>query len=95
MVNELGAGSKNDRLSPLSDMRPGERGIVHACNTHSELIYRMQEMGLLPGTPVRFIRRAPLGDPLEIEIRGYLLSLRRKDAADILVAVNGNGNSNS
>lgn len=46
---------------------------------------RMREMGLLPGTQVRFVRAAPLGDPLEIEVRGYKLSLRRDEAAQIVV----------
>ena len=41
------------------------------------------EMGLLPGTPIEAIRKAPLGDPLEIRLRGYLLSLRLADAAQI------------
>jgi Fe2+ transport system protein FeoA len=42
-------------------------------------------MGLLPGTRLTLVRTAPLGDPLEIEVRGYRLSLRRADADSILV----------
>lgn len=41
---------------------------------------RLMEMGLIPGTLVRFIGTAPLGDPLEFELRGYRLSLRRAEA---------------
>ncbi len=44
------------------------------------------EMGLLPGTEVRVVRVAPLGDPIELRIRGYALSLRRAEAAKITVA---------
>ena len=43
------------------------------------------EMGLLPGTDVRVMRVAPLGDPIELRIRGYALSLRRAEAAKIAV----------
>ena len=47
------------------------------------------EMGLLPGTRIEMVRRAPLGDPIEIRLRGYLLSLRSADAADVLLAPQG------
>jgi ferrous iron transport protein A len=46
---------------------------------------RMLEMGLLVGTPLEVIRFAPLGDPVEIRIRGYNLSLRRHEADLVLV----------
>jgi Fe2+ transport system protein FeoA len=46
---------------------------------------RLMEMGLLVGTPVELIRFAPLGDPVEIKVRGYHLTLRRHEAEQILV----------
>lgn len=46
---------------------------------------RLREMGLLAGTPVTLVRAAPLGDPLEIKIRGYHLTLRKSEALHILV----------
>jgi ferrous iron transport protein A len=46
---------------------------------------RLLEMGLTPGTTVRVVGRAPLGDPLELELRGYRLSLRRAEAARVAV----------
>jgi ferrous iron transport protein A len=46
---------------------------------------RLLEMGLTPGTAVRVVGRAPLGDPLELELRGYRLSLRRTEAARVAV----------
>ena len=46
---------------------------------------RLREMGLLPGTAVRLIRRAPLGCPIEFEVAGARLALRRADAAQIFV----------
>ena len=47
------------------------------------------EMGLLPGTSVEMVRRAPLGDPLKIRLRGYLLSLRQVEAAGVLLFQEG------
>lgn len=47
---------------------------------------RLLEMGLTPGASVRVVAHAPLGDPLELEVRGYRLSLRRSDAARVAVA---------
>jgi ferrous iron transport protein A len=42
-------------------------------------------MGLIRGAPVRFVRAAPLGDPIEIRVRGYHLSLRRQEAEAVIV----------
>ena len=47
---------------------------------------RLLEMGLTPGVSVRVVAHAPLGDPLELEVRGYRLSLRRSDAARVAVS---------
>ncbi len=47
---------------------------------------RLIEMGLTPGVTVRVVATAPLGDPLELELRGYRLSIRRHDAARVVVA---------
>lgn len=47
---------------------------------------RLMEMGVVPGAPVRVIKRAPLGDPIEIKIRGYNLALRKSEAETILVS---------
>lgn len=47
---------------------------------------RLMEMGLTPGAEVQLIRYAPLGDPIEIEVRGYRLSLRKREAEGIRVA---------
>jgi Fe2+ transport system protein FeoA len=64
---------------------------IGACGTVTEIRIppsdrgRILEMGLLVGTPVELIRFAPLGDPIEIKVRGYNLSLRRHEADQILV----------
>jgi Fe2+ transport system protein FeoA len=50
---------------------------------------RLLEMGLLVGTPVELIRFAPMGDPVEIKIRGYNLSLRKHEAEQVMVKLQG------
>ena len=47
---------------------------------------RLMEMGVVPGVPVRVIKAAPLGDPIEVRVRGYHLALRRTEAQTILVS---------
>ena len=54
-----------------------------------ELGRRMRDMGLVPGTPIRVIGRAPLKDPVEIKLRGYNLTLRNNEADHITVEVEG------
>ena len=70
---------------PLSLMRPGDQGHVlslcECCPARQHLL----ELGFTPGTPIEFVRRAPLGDPLTVRIRGYLLSLRRHEADAVRV----------
>ncbi len=69
----------------LSDLTPGLIATVVAFIGDLERTKRLREMGLLPGTKVKFVRWAPMGDPLEIELRGYRLSLRRHEAELIQV----------
>jgi ferrous iron transport protein A len=52
-----------------------------------ELGRRLREMGLVPGTPLRMVGRAPLKDPVEIKLRGYNLTLRNSEADRILVSL--------
>lgn len=52
---------------------------------------RLMEMGLLVGTPVELVRFAPLGNPVEIKVRGYHLTLRRHEADQILVQTTASG----
>ena len=72
-------------LQPLSALAPGGHAVVAEIRLAPESRGRLLEMGLLVGTPIELIRFAPLGDPVEIKIRGYHLSLRRQDADQILV----------
>ncbi len=65
----------------------GGSGTVSEIRIPAEQRGRLLEMGLLVGTPVQLIRFAPLGDPVEIKVRGYNLTLRRHEADLILVRV--------
>lgn len=76
-----------DLVVKLNDMQPGQRGIVKEFSGDESDRLRLMEMGLLPGTEVRFVRRAPLGDPMEVEVRGFHLSLRSSEAARIGISV--------
>ena len=69
----------------LSSLTPGARGVVTEILVPVEHRARILEMGLLVGTPIELIRFAPLGDPVEIRIRGYNLSLRKHEADQIRV----------
>lgn len=69
----------------LDSLKPGDEAVVRSLDGEPEAFGRLMEMGLLPGTQVKVVRYAPLGDPIEIVIRGYHLSLRRLEAAGIVV----------
>lgn len=69
----------------LDSLQPGEAAVVQSLDGEPEACGRLMEMGLLPGTQVKVVRFAPMGDPIEIVIRGYHLSLRRLEAAGIVV----------
>jgi ferrous iron transport protein A len=69
----------------LADVAPGTSIRVCCLDGEGPLIRRLAEMGFIPGTEVQVIRRAPLSDPVEYQIRGYLVSLRREEATRIRV----------
>ena len=72
-------------IRPLSALGVGGRGRVTEIRVAGADRSRLMEMGVLVGTPVELVRFAPLGDPVEIKVRGYHLSLRRVEAEQILV----------
>lgn len=67
----------------LGCLPPGGSGLVRRVSGERHVVRRLMEMGLLPGTPVAVVRVAPLGDPLELRLRGYALSIRRHEAMGI------------
>ena len=72
---------------PLTSLALGAVATVAEIKVPAEQRGRLLEMGLLVGTPVELVRFAPMGDPLEIKVRGYHLSLRRHEAENIWVVL--------
>ncbi len=66
-----------------ADLRVGETGVVDRIVGGGALRRRLLELGVLRGTPIRVVRIAPLGDPIELEVRGASLSIRHYDAHSI------------
>jgi len=71
----------------FSQVRKGMQARVVRAPADSPDSKRLQEMGLVEGTEFRVVKVAPLGDPIEIEVRGYRLCLRKKETAGIEVEV--------
>ncbi|MGV3721745.1 MAG: FeoA family protein [Actinomycetota bacterium] len=69
----------------MTELAPGQSGRIQRIDAQPGARQRLQEMGLIRGTTVQFVRAAPLGDPIEIRVRGYHLSLRRQEASSVLV----------
>ncbi len=69
----------------LDQLKADESGVIQAYQGQQDLHQRLKELGLVRGTFVTVKRFAPLGDPMEILVRGYHLSIRKQDAATILV----------
>ena len=69
----------------LSEIPVGTEAVIRTLPPGGGVFLRLREMGVLPGTRVKLLRTAPLGDPLELLVRGYNLSLRRDEAAAIEV----------
>ena len=67
----------------LASLPIGSRGKVARIDGTDEISCRLMEMGLTPGVEVVMLGKAPLGDPLELELRGYRLSVRKSEAARV------------
>lgn len=72
-------------MESLDAVSVGHTVRVHDVEGADAIAIRLLEMGLTPGVPVRLVGRAPFGDPLELELRGYRLSIRRQEAARVAV----------
>lgn len=76
----------------LNEMKVSQKAIIKMVNGKGALRHRLLEMGLVPNTIIKLQKMAPLGDPLEIMIRGYELTLRISEAMLIEVEVINNEN---
>jgi ferrous iron transport protein A len=72
-------------MASLDELRPGQSATVESLLGDDALVQRLLEMGLLEGERIEVIGFAPLGDPMEIRLRDYRLSLRRNEAARVTV----------
>ncbi len=75
------------KVLPLSQLQPGQRGVVMGIRARRPLRLRLVELGVLPKVPVEMEGAAPLGDPIRVKLRGYRLSLRKTEAESILVGM--------
>lgn len=71
----------------LAELKPGQKGRIGAIAAVGPLKRRLMDMGVLVGEEVRMVKVAPMGDPLEVEIKSYRLSLRRAEAQGIVLEV--------
>ncbi len=76
----------SETVRPLSTLRPGERGRIAP---GAPLTGRLADLGFVPGTEVTVLRRAPLGDPIEVELRGYRICLRESQLHALPVTLQG------
>ena len=74
-----------EKNTTVADLKPKQKGVVVKINRRGVLAKRLAEMGIGKGALVEFERVAPLGDPIDIKVKGYHLSLRRNEAADIII----------
>jgi ferrous iron transport protein A len=74
------------KASTLDRLTIGQSAQVQNIRGDDAIAVRLMEMGLIPGTPVTVVGAAPLGDPLELDVRGYHLSVRRAEAARVEIA---------
>ncbi len=76
-------------LKKLNEFKIGEKGIIKTVAGEGKVHRRLFDMGVTPGAEVTLTKVAPLGDPIEVTIRGYSLSLRKDEACNVTVNVEG------
>lgn len=69
----------------LKDLNPGESGTIIMVKGKGPIKRRLMDMGLVRGSEVIVEKKAPLGDPIEVKIKDYSLTLRKEDAENILI----------
>jgi DtxR family Mn-dependent transcriptional regulator len=82
---EGGDSESGEQLTTLADLEKGQRATVRRVQGEGTLRRRLMDLGIMAGTPVVMERTAPLGDPLEILVKGTHLSLRRQEAESVHV----------
>ena len=72
-------------IKTLDEFQVGERGVIKSVVGEGKIRRRLFDMGVTPGAEIYLKKKAPLGDPIEIRIRGYELTLRKAEAAFVTV----------
>ena len=73
----------------IDDLKIGQTGVIAQVGGEGMLRLRFLDMGLIPGTKVQLQKIAPMGDPIQIHVRGYELTIRREDARKITLKTGG------
>ncbi|MBP5468533.1 MAG: ferrous iron transport protein A [Candidatus Riflebacteria bacterium] len=71
----------------LAELPEGKTGVITSIDTTSATAQRLLDLGFVPGTPIKAMKRAPMGDPTTFEIRGYQLGLRRSESEIVEVEI--------
>jgi len=72
-------------MKTLADLLPSQEGQINSIAGIDGIAQRLSEMGFTPGQAVRVVRFAPLGDPMQVRLRGFNVALRRNEARRILL----------
>jgi ferrous iron transport protein A len=83
--------SGSEGPTTLASLANGERAAIVSVECARPVAVRLLEMGLVPGTEIEVRRRAPLGDPIELSVRGFSLTVRKSDALSVSVERRGSG----
>ncbi len=75
----------------LSDLPEGKSGTIRDIDSQSPTSQRLLDLGFVPGTMIRAIKKAPMGDPTTFEIRGYQVGLRRSESSLIRIELTADG----
>jgi len=75
------------KIVSLADMKVGQSGVVEALEGRGNIPHRLVDMGVVKGSHITVFKKAPLGDPVEVKVKGCALALRMNEAAMISVAV--------
>lgn len=81
----MGAGPNQDVAIPLLALAVGLGARIAPAERAGAIPSRLEDLGFVPGTRLRVLRRAPFGDPIEVEIRGYRICLRAEQVAGLRV----------
>ena len=73
-------GRTERKTRKLGELAAGARAVVRRVSGEPELLHRLMELGFVPGTTVTLVRRAPMGDPIELRLRGTHFSIRNSEA---------------